>query len=141
MPTLELVAMDGIKFSDEVHEVVLPTPDGLIAIFPDHIPLVSLVVAGMISIRRHKDDSDDKMNHFATGGGVVEITRRRIRVLVDEADTSQEISEKEAQNALERAQALAKDAKDQISLDKAHQLISTQTARLKVAGIKRRQKH
>ncbi len=142
MPTLELVTLRGVKFSEEVHEVILPTPDGLIAIFPDHMPLVSLAVPGVISIRRSKEDTDSRMEHFAINGGVVEVTpHKRVRVLVDEASAPHEISEKEAEEALKRAKELAKDAKDQISLDKAHQLISTQTVRLKVAGIKRRQKH
>jgi len=141
MPTLELVTLRGIKYSGEVHEVILPTPDGLIAIFPDHMPLVSMVTPGVITVRRNKNDSDAKMEQFATGGGVVEIAGHRIRVLVDEAQAPHEISVKEAEEALERAKSLAKDAKDQTSLDKAHQLISTHQFRLKVAGIKRRQRH
>ena len=141
MPTLELVTLNGIKFNDEVHEVILPTPDGLIAIFPDHMPLVSMTVPGVISVRRTKEDPDSKMEHFATNGGVAEISKHRVRVLVDEAVAPHEISVKEAEEALRKAKALAKDAKDQVSLDKAHTLISTYTTRLKVAGVKRRQKH
>ncbi len=141
MPTLELVTLNGIKYSDEVHEVILPTPDGQIAVFPDHMPLVSLVVPGMISVRRHKDEADAKMQYFATNGGVVEITGHRIRVLVDDADAPEDISEKEAEEALKRAKQLAAEAKDQVSLDKAKQLVDTHSYRLKVAGIKRRQRH
>lgn len=141
MPTLELVTLNGIKYSDEVHEVILPTPEGQIAIFPDHMPLVSLAVPGVISVRRHKDDADSKMQHFATNGGVVEITAHRVRVLVDEADAPDEISEEEAKEALKRAKQLATEAKDQVSLDKAKQLVDTQSYRLKVAGLKRRQRH
>lgn len=141
MPTLELVTLRGIKYSDEVHEVILPTPDGLIAIFPDHMPLVSIVTPGIITVRRNKNDSDSKMEQFATGGGAVEISGHRVRVLVDEAHAPHEISVKEAEDALKLAKSLAKDAKDQVSLDKAHQQISTQTVKLRVAGIKRRKKY
>lgn len=141
MPTLELVTLDGIKFAEEVHEVVLPTPDGFIGIFPDHMPLVSMVTPGVIMVRRNKNDSDAKMEQYATGGGAVEITGHRIRVLVDLAHAPHEISVEEAEAALKLAKELAKDAKDQTSLDKAHQLIDTNHFRLKVAGVQRQQRH
>ncbi len=141
MPTLELVTLRGMKFSGEVHEVIIPTPDGFIAVFPDHMPLVSMTIPGVISVRRNKEDSDSRMDHFATDGGVVEITHNRIRVLVDEAHAPHEISEKETEEALERAKTLARDAKDQISLDKAHRLMDTHAVRLRLATLKRRKKH
>lgn len=140
MITLELVTLDGVKFSDEIYEVVLPTPEGLIAIFPHHAPLVSLATPGVISIRHRESDPDDKMELFATNGGVIEINDRRVRVLVDEADDSTDVVEKEIEEALALAKEEAKNAKDQVSLDKATQLIQTQQARLKVAGMKRRKR-
>jgi len=137
MITLELVALNGMKFSDEVYEVVLPTPEGQIAIFPHHMPLVSLASPGVISIRRREADPDDKMELFATNGGVIEINDRRVRVLVDEANNSTEVVEKEVEEALKLAQEEAKNAQDQVSLDKATQLVQTQQARLKVASLRR----
>ena len=140
MITLELVTLDGLKFSDDVYEVVLPTPDGLIAVFPNHAPIVSLASPGVISIRKREADADDKMELFATNGGVIEINDRRVRVLVDEADDSSEVVEKEIQEALALAEEEARNAKDQVSLDKATQIIQTQQARLKVAELKRRKR-
>ena len=140
MITLELVTLSGVKYGEEVYEVILPTPDGQIAIFPNHMPLVSLASPGVISVRKREKDSDDAMEHCATNGGIVEINDRRVRVLVDEADSSDAITEKEAQDALIKAQELAKDAKDQVSIDKANQLIQVQQARLKVAGLRRKRR-
>ena len=140
MVTLELVTLNGLKFSDDVYEVVLPTPDGLIAVFPNHMPLVSLASPGVISIRKREADPDDKMELFATNGGVIEISEHRVRVLVDEADDSSEVVEKEIEDALALAQEEAKNAKDQVSLDKANQIIQTQQARLKIAELRRRKR-
>ena len=137
MITLELVTLDGLKFSDDVWEVILPTPDGLIAVFPNHMPLVSLATPGVISIRHRESDPDDKMELYATNGGVIEINDRRVRVLVDEADDSADVVEKEVQDALKLAQEEARNAKDQVSMDKANQIVATQQARLKVAGLRR----
>jgi len=140
MITFELVTLSGVKMSEDVYEVMLPTPEGTIAIFPDHMPLVSLADSGVISVRRLQSHSDDQLEHYATKGGVVEITRNRIRVLADEAEHSDEISEAEAQEALEKAKSMVKDAKDQVSLDRAQSMIQASQNRLRVAELKKRRK-
>jgi len=140
MVKFELVTLDGTKFSEDVHEVILPTPDGYIAIFENHAPLVSLGNAGVISIRRKDNHPDDMMDHYATNGGVIEVLNNTVRVLVDEADTADEINEAEIQKALERARQLRAEAKDQVSLDHAQDLIDRTAVRLKVADLKRRRR-
>lgn len=141
MITLEIVTLSGIKLSEDVHEALIPTPDGQIAVFPEHAQLVSLADHGIISIRRNPNDSDDRMEHYASNGGVVEITRNRVRVLVDEAENSEEIDEREALEALERAKAMAKDAKDQVSLERAQSMIAAQQNRLRVTELKKRRRN
>lgn len=136
----ELVTLDGVKFGQEVHEVILPTPDGYIAVFPHHMPLVSLAVPGIVSIRKQPDDKDERMEQFAINGGVIEVLDNAVRVLVDEADRAEEISEKEAQEAYERAKRLKQAAKDQVSLDHAQALIDRQAVRLKLAELRRQRK-
>ena len=140
MITFELVALDGLKFSEEVYEILLPTPEGQIAILPHHMPLVSLASDGVVGLRRLKSDSDDQMEHYAINGGVVEITRNRVRVLVDEADAADEISQEEAEAALERAKPLLADASDQVSLEKAQSLVRSQQNRLRVAELAKRRR-
>ncbi len=140
MITFELVTLTGVKMSEDVYEVVVPTPDGHIGVFPDHMSLVSLADNGVISIRRLKSHSDDQMEHYATNGGVVEVSKHRIRVLADEAEHSDEISEKEVKEALEKAKSMAKDAKDQVSLDRAQSMIQASQNRLRVAELKNRRR-
>ena len=140
MVKLELVTNNGTKLSEDVHEVVLPTPDGYIAVFTNHASLVSLATPGVISVRRQANHPDDLMEHFATNGGVIEILNNKVRVLVDEADAADEISEAEIQKALERARQLRAEAKDQVSLDQAQQLIDRSAVRLKVTELRRRKR-
>lgn len=135
---LELVTLTGLKFSEDVYEVVLPTSTGGIAVFPKHMPLVTLAVPGVISVRRTRTTADDQMEHFATNGGVIEIGNDFVRVLVDEADHADEIVEAETQKALERAKKLREDAKDKVSLEHAQTLVDRQAVRLKVAELRRR---
>lgn len=135
---LELVTLLGKKVDTDVYEVMVPTADGEIAVFPDHEPLVSIAVPGAIAVRHKKGDSDDQLEYFAISGGVVEISQERVRILVDEADRGDDIVEAESKAALDRAIAMRDGATNQVELEKAHQLVSRHTVQLKVAGLRRR---
>ncbi len=135
---LQLITLAGVKVDQEVYEVMMPTAAGDIAVFPGHEPLVTLAVPGAISVRHKKDDKDDRLEYFAISGGVVEISQKKIRVLVDEADHGDDIVEAESQAALERAIAMRDSAQNQVELEKAHQLVDRHAVRLKVAGLRRR---
>lgn len=137
MIKLELVTLSGTKFGDQIHEVVLPTADGYIAVFENHMPLISIAVPGVITIRRKMGDPEDKLEYFATNGGVVEIGDNLVRVLVDEADQEDEINDQQAQAALEEAKELARNAKDKLSLEHAQSLVDRQAVRLQVASLRR----
>lgn len=135
---LELITLGGPKIDSDVYEIVLPTVDGQIGVFPGHERLVTLADNGVLSIRRNKGDRDQDMEHFATLGGVVEIAPGHVRILVDEADTADEILEEEATKALKRAEEMRAHAKDSVELAKAQQEIDRHSVRLKVAGLRRR---
>lgn len=134
----QLVSLSGTKFDDDVYEVILPTLDGEIGVLKDHMPLVSVATTGAIMVRRNPKDSDAQREFFATNGGVVEVSDNTLRVLVDEADHADTINEAEAQVALERAQKMKVEAKDQVSLEHAQSLVDRQAVRLQVAGLRRR---
>lgn len=138
----QLVSISGKKFDEDVYEVVLPTADGEIGVLQDHMPLVSVAKTGVIMVRRDPKTADSQREFFATNGGVIEVSDNTLRVLVDEADHADEVNEAEAQKALERAQKMKAEAKDEVSLEHAQQLIDRQQVRLQVASLKRRhQKH
>lgn len=135
---LQLITLQGIKIDRDVYELVIPTAAGEIGVFPGHEPLVTLAVPGAIAIRYKKDDADSALEYFAISGGVVEITQIAVRVLVDDADSSEDIVEAESQAALKRAIEMRDNAKDQVELAKAHELVDRHSVRLKVAGLRRR---
>ncbi len=138
MITLELVTLTGTKLKESVHEVMLPTPQGQIAVFTGHTPLVSIAATGIISVRKKDNHPDDMLEHYAIDSGVIEISNNHVRVLVDEADKDSEVTAKEAEEALKRAKQLRSEARDQISLDKAQSLVDRESSRLKIAELKRR---
>jgi len=134
----QLVALSGTKFDDDVYEVILPTLDGEIGVLQDHMPLVSVATTGAIAVRRDAKDSDAARDFFATNGGVIEVSGNTLRVLVDEADHADDINEAEAEAAMERAQKMKLEAKDQVSLEHAQAIVDRHAVRLQVANLKRR---
>lgn len=134
----QLVTLLGVKVDQDVYEVILPTADGEIAVFPGHEPLVSIATPGAIAVRREKADADDRLEFFAISGGVIEITTDSLRVLVDEADSGDDIIEAESKAALDRALKMKAEAKDQVDLEKASAMVDRHAVRLKVADLRRR---
>ncbi len=135
---LQLVTLLGVKVDADVYEVILPTAAGEIAVFPGHESVVSVAVPGAIAVRHAKGDPDSKLEYFAISGGVIEINQDEVKVLVDEADSGEDIIEAESKAALERAMKLRDSAKDQVELEKANQLVDRHAVRLKVADLRRR---
>lgn len=134
----ELITLSGVKYSAEAYSVQLPTASGLETILPNHEPLMSVLKTGVITVRRSAKDPDSSLEHYATYGGVVEVLGDAVRVLVDEADQSEEINEAEAQKAREAAQTMLKNARNQVELEHAQSVMDRQAVRLQVAQLKRR---
>lgn len=137
---LQLITLQGVSVDTDVYELIAPTAAGEIAVFPGHEPLVTLASPGALAVRYEKGDSDSEMDYFAISGGVIEISQTDIRVLVDEADRGDDITEAEAKAALERAQKMKSEAKNQVDIDKASQLIDRSSVRLRVAELHRRRR-
>ncbi len=134
----QLVSVTGTKFDDDVYEVIVPGRDGTVAFFENHMPLISAAQPGVLSVRRQAGDSDDDMEHFAISGGIVQVDGKTVRFLSDDITTPEEVSEKEVEAAMARAEQLAKSAENQTALNEAHRLLRHSTAKLQVARLKRR---
>ena len=138
MIRFRLISLAGTKFDDEVFEVLLPTKAGEIAVFGEHMPLISSAKEGVISVRRKAGDSSADMEHFATSGGLIEVDGQTVNFLADDIVSSDEANESEAQAAVEQAKKRLADAKDKLELSEAQQLLARSSARLQVAKLKKR---
>ena len=130
---LEIVTPEGVTYSEDVEMVTLPGSEGELGVYPNHVPLMTQVVAGEITARRNGTDE-----WVAVGDGFVEITGERVAILTDMAIKADNIDEAKAEEARKRAEArLAEKLDDEetalVSAALAHSL-----AQLKV---KRRQRH
>jgi len=137
---LQLITLEGTKLDEEIYEVIIPTADGEISVFPGHEPLVSVAIPGVVQVRKEKTDANERMEFFAISGGIIEISQQKVRILVDEAEHGDDIVEAESKAALERAVAMQESASSQVDLEKAHQLVDRHAVRLKVAELHRRRR-
>lgn len=138
MMYFQLVSAKGPKYDAEAYEVLIPTRGGTIAVFEDHMPLISAATGGVISVRRKPGDHDDEMEHFAVSGGVMQVEGKNLRFLSDEVTTTDEVSEQEAEAALKRAQELIEGATTRTQLHEAHRALHHSTAQLQIARVKKR---
>ena len=129
---LNIVTPEKKIFEDEVDSVSLPTLEGEITVLPHHVPLMTQIKPGELTIRAHgKDD------HFVTGGGFVEITGSRVSVLTDLAETSDQISIEKAEEAKKRAEEAIK-SKHNLSDEEVAVAMATLEKALASINIKRR---
>jgi ATP synthase F1 epsilon subunit len=134
----QLVSATGTKYDDEAYEVLVPTKDGTIALFEDHMPLISAGSPGVINVRKKANDSDTAMENFAVSGGVMQIDGKTIRFISDEVDASDDVSEAESEAAHKRAEELMANATTHLELHEAKRTLTHTSARLHVARLKKR---
>ena len=134
----QLVSATGVIFDDEAYEVLVPTKDGQIAVFEDHMPLLSAGTPGVLSIRKKAADTDSEMEDFAVNGGLLQVDGKSARFVTEDVTAADEISEQEAQEALQRAQKLVEAAGSRQALHEAKSVLQHQSVKLHLAQLKRR---
>lgn len=131
----ELLTLSGTKFNGDILEVILPSATGEIGIMPNHEPLMTIVLPGKVEVKKKSGGTET----FVVFGGILEVKDgKSARLLADEAEYSEELIEKEIQEALNKAQNLKDNAKNKHELAKAQVLIDRQSVRLGVARMHRR---
>ncbi len=133
-----LVASTGTKFDGEAYEVLVPTPTGTIAVFKDHMPLVSTAIAGVLSVRIKSSDTDSEMEQFAINGGIIETDGKEVRFMSEDISTSEEVNEAQAEAAMKKAEEAIKNAGNQTALNEAQRTLRHSSAQLHIARLKKR---
>ena len=96
---LEIVTPEKRAYSDEVDAVVLPGSEGELGILPHHAPLISLLGAGELRIRKGATEES-----FAIVGGFVQVRPDKVVVMAETADLAAEIDIEQAQEARREAE-------------------------------------
>jgi F-type H+-transporting ATPase subunit epsilon len=97
---LEIVTPQAVVFSGDVDLVTLPSIEGEIGVYPQHLWLITQLVPGEIIISQ---DGHDQF--LAVGEGLVEVTAHKVAVATDMAIPSDKIDEAKVEEARQRAEA------------------------------------
>lgn len=134
---LQIITLSGVFLDKDVFEVDVPTTAGNIAVNGGHAPLAGAIKPGLLTIKHTKADTATKWDQVAVYEGTIEVLRNVVTVLVDDVDTPEEVSEAEAQKALERAKEMTAKAGDAVSLAEAQSMMDRSAVRLQLASLKR----
>jgi len=97
---LEIVTPEGKSFSEDVDMVTLTGIDGQMGILPQHMPLMTQLVAGEIVVRKSNENT-----FLAVGDGFVQVTGDKISILTDMSVRADDIDEAAAEEARKHAEA------------------------------------
>ena len=97
---LEIVTPEEKVYSEDVEMVTLPGVEGELGVYPNHVPLMTQVVAGEVSVRKN-----GQPYYLAVGDGFVEITGESVSILTDMAVGSDKIDLAAAEEARKRAES------------------------------------
>jgi F-type H+-transporting ATPase subunit epsilon len=103
--TVSLVAADRVVWSGEASMVIARTTEGDVGILPNHAPLLSLLVDGVVDIRTPEGETWVA----AVDAGFLSVADNRISILSEHAEMSHEINLEKARHDLERALAAGED--------------------------------
>ena len=128
---LEIVTPEEIMYSGEVEMITLSGVVGEMGILPHHVPLMTKLVPGEITVR-----IDGRDFFIATGEGLIEVTPNRVAVLTDLAVAADRIDEAKAEEARRRAEARLREKLSDEEVASVNASLARSLAQLRV---KRRQ--
>ena len=124
---LEIVTPDGKAYSEDVEMVTLTGVRGEMGILPGHVRLMTKMVPGEMVVRQ-----DGRDRFVAVGGGLVEVTGRRVSVLTDMAVAAEKIDEAKAEEARLRAEARLREKLSAEEVASTNAALARSLAQLKV---------
>jgi F-type H+-transporting ATPase subunit epsilon len=127
---LDFVSQDHMVFSGDVKEILAPGIEGQLGILPKHAPLLTILTAGEVMVKR--EGADDLF--FAVSGGWMEVHPDHVTILARTAERSDEIDLKRAEAARTRAEELLAQGIERSDRTGLEMALKRSQIRLKVAG-------
>lgn len=124
----KIATPERVVFKDEVDQITLPTQMGEITVLPDHVPLISVLSAGEVKVKKGNLE-----RAMSVSGGFIEIQAEKVVVLADTAERAEEIDIKRAEEAKKRAeQAMDKKQIDAVQFAGLAAQMEKEMARIRV---------
>ena len=129
---LEIVTAERLVLSDDVDQVNAPTKDGRVGILPRHMPLITVLTEGELSIIKNGVRTE-----FAVFGGFMIVLPDRVTILADSCDRSDEIDIDRAEEARQRAEERIAQRKSDQDMIQAEAELRRAMMQIRIAQTKR----
>ena len=127
---LEIRTPEQLIYEGDVTSINAPGVEGSFQILAGHIPFLTALEVGEIRIR----ESSETPQLMATSGGVFEVLRTGVTVLVETAEWASEIDAERAEAALDRAQTQLTTNAPDLNRPRAEAALARAQNRIKVAS-------
>lgn len=141
MLKLKVITPDKIIIDEVVDSVSLPTTSGMITVLSKHVPLVSIIKAGEMTIKKAGSGIGYSVykgivNVRPHGKGITEVA-----VLLERGEMVDELDAERAEEALKRAQVMRDEKVDDEDFGLFEGLVEKELNRVKIAKKYRRRGH
>ncbi|MDT3993587.1 F0F1 ATP synthase subunit epsilon [Mammaliicoccus fleurettii] len=127
--TLDVVTPNGSVYSaKEVELVVLHTETGEMGVMAGHISTVAALKTGYVKVNKTSGTE-----YLAVSEGFVEVRTNKVTVLVQSAETAEEIDKDRAINSKERAEERLNSNRDEVDFRRAERALHRAINRIEVA--------
>ncbi|MBI2459186.1 MAG: ATP synthase F1 subunit epsilon [Parcubacteria group bacterium] len=125
----EIVTPERVVLKEEISQITVPTKMGEITVLPNHIPLVSSLLPGVIHAKK-KNGQDEIMS---ISGGFLEVLKDKVVILADTAERAEELDLAKVEEAHRRAAELKEKARrgENIDFTEVNAAIERELARTK----------
>ncbi|HUB87433.1 MAG TPA: ATP synthase F1 subunit epsilon [Verrucomicrobiae bacterium] len=130
---LEIVTPEAKIFSDDVEMVTLTGSEGEMGILPQHMPLMTQLVAGEIIARKGNENI-----FLAVGDGFVQVTGEQVSVLTDMAIEADNIDEAKAEEARQLAESRLSQKVTDEEAAHFHAALAHATTQLKIKRLRKK---
>jgi F-type H+-transporting ATPase subunit epsilon len=91
----ELVTPERTVLQADLTQLSVPTTSGELTILAHHLPLVTIIKAGVIELKK----IDGQLEVLAVSGGILEVMLNKVVLLADTAERAQELDEAKIKEA------------------------------------------
>ena len=120
--TVEIISPDKTILSSEASEVTIPSYEGQMGILKDHIPLITFLRPGIISIQ------NQEKKRYLIDEGTVEFANNKLLILTT---TAKDLTELDQNFITEELNQLEKKLSDKESSDKEKYILNYKISTLK----------
>jgi F-type H+-transporting ATPase subunit epsilon len=128
---LEIVTPEKMVVRDSAEEMQIPGKNGYLGILPGHAPLITELAVGEITY-----SNKGEKHTLAVAWGFAEVLPEKVTILAETCEHPDEIDNKRAQDAKQRADERLKSGSAEVDYPRAQAALQRAETRIDVAGKK-----